>query len=972
MRLKTFGGLWIESEQAVVMSAVRPRRLGLLAILAAAGQRGLSRDQVLAILWPESDLDRGRHALSQTLYSLRQDLGMEAVLAGSELRLDPTRISTDVEEFRAAVASEDWQHAAALYSGPFLDGFYLSDAAEFERWTEKERSHLARSGLRAIEKIATEATREGRPDIAAESWRRLTRLDPLSSRFAVKYMEALSSLGERASAMAHGQEHAVLVRQELETDPDQEVVRLLMRLREGGVAVPDAIAPAPPRLPLPATSSQETFTNPSVSIPPAAHSAISEAAPKPVSLDQPIKPARLSSRLRWLAAAGAFAGAVVIGAIAWRKSAPAAERVPVLAVGKIQDLVTPDSVQLGGVLSEMLATSLGRLTDLPVIANSRILELIPGGADTARVVRTDAARRAGATQVLEGELIPLPDRRLLFELRRVDIERGTVRRGYQLSGSDRMALFDSMTALIAADLRVAPPSVSLAQVSTRSPIAYRLYEEGLRAYYQFDAYAANRLFNAAIREDSTFAMATYYAWRSEVAINSTKQDALADRALALASRASERDRLLITTHIGAGRSDIRTVTAAAETLATKFPNDPEALMRAAGVTGDIARASALLNRSIALDSAAGTHPNAVCRMCDAFGNLAYIYDWADSVAAVEETMRRWIRLRPADHAPSAFLAEYLVGIGRRGDAEIARRRADSLGAPKGDARLQRLLWSLRSDDLQTADEICRAGLAEDFHDYRWLCAISLRMQGRYRDAHTQVHEGRAPGSQVVHGGLPKDRVNMAILDMEMGRPAAAADLFLLLAKEVQSQPALPPGVATRNATWNLTLSATAAAAANDTARVRALIDSVEAIGARSLFGRDRLLHHFLRGLLLAKAQQHEAAIRAFRMAIHSPSQGYTRINYELGKSLLAVNRPAEAIGILHSALRGGIEGSGLYLTRTETHELLARAFDAAGQRDSAAVHYAIVERAWRGADPVFSARRNAARRWLVAAGRSVR
>src|ERR1019366_9690055 len=100
-----------------------------------------------------------------------------------------------------------------------------------------------------------------------------------------------------------------------------------------------------------------------------------------------------------------------------------------------------------------------------------------------------------------------------------------------------LALFDSVTVLIAADMGVPAPTGSLAEVSTRSPIAYRLYEDGLRAFYQYDAFAANRLFRAAVRDDSTFAMATYHAWRSSVAIAGPGQDSLATRALSLASRA---------------------------------------------------------------------------------------------------------------------------------------------------------------------------------------------------------------------------------------------------------------------------------------------------------------------------------------------------------------------------------------------------------------------------------------------------
>ena len=59
---------------AVSGAAAQPRRLALLAILAAAGDTGVSRDKLLALLWPESDADSARHALSQLLFLVRRDL----------------------------------------------------------------------------------------------------------------------------------------------------------------------------------------------------------------------------------------------------------------------------------------------------------------------------------------------------------------------------------------------------------------------------------------------------------------------------------------------------------------------------------------------------------------------------------------------------------------------------------------------------------------------------------------------------------------------------------------------------------------------------------------------------------------------------------------------------------------------------------------------------------------------------------
>jgi hypothetical protein len=107
-------------------------------------------------------------------------------------------------------------------------------------------------------------------------------------------------------------------------------------------------------------------------------------------------------------------------------------------------------------------------------------------------------------------------------------------------------------------------------------------------------------------------------------------------------------------------------------------------------------------------------------------------------------------------------------------------------------------------------------------------------------------------------------------------------------------------------------------------------------------------------------------VEEYRAALASPTFGYTRINYELGRSLLALNRPEEAIPVVQGALHGGLEGSCLYITRTELHELLAELFDAAGKRDSAAAHYAIADRAWAHADSTLEPRRRAVRQWLRA------
>ena len=117
------------------------------------------------------------------------------------------------------------------------------------------------------------------------------------------------------------------------------------------------------------------------------------------------------------------------------------------------------------------------------------------------------------------------------------------------------------------------------------------------------------------------------------------------------------------------------------------------------------------DRAIAIDSAAAVSPTAVCRVCDAFSLLIRRAQRADSGAAVERTLARWIALRPDDAMPWRLRAEWLIGAGRRADAEAAQARYESMGGERGDAAERLLIWSLRTDDYDAANALCDVGLS---------------------------------------------------------------------------------------------------------------------------------------------------------------------------------------------------------------------------------------------------------------------
>src|SRR3989454_6323247 len=163
LHLKTFGGLSVAVDGSPVTgAAVQRKTLALLALLATTKQ-GVSRDKLIASLWPESDAAHGRNLLKQACYALRRDLHAPDLLLGAtELRLNPAVISSDVRLFDEALERGDHAAAVALYGGPVPYGFFLGGAEGVERWVESERTRLAKRVVRALQALAREASAAGR------------------------------------------------------------------------------------------------------------------------------------------------------------------------------------------------------------------------------------------------------------------------------------------------------------------------------------------------------------------------------------------------------------------------------------------------------------------------------------------------------------------------------------------------------------------------------------------------------------------------------------------------------------------------------------------------------------------------------------------------------------------------------------------------------------------------------------------
>lgn len=238
LRLRLLGSHTVESRTRPTAPALihKPKRFALLAYLAAALPRGdHTRDQLVALFWPEFDQQRARAALNRTLYALRQELGDGVVVShGNDMvGLEPDALWCDVVAFEAAIEAGDPGGALELYRGDLLPGFFVTGAPELDRWLERERSRLREMAVRAALELA-----ETMPD--ATHWlRRAREINPDDERILRRLLAALDGSGDRAAALREYDAFTRSLEDDYAAEPAPETRELVHAIRTRAAAEAD-------------------------------------------------------------------------------------------------------------------------------------------------------------------------------------------------------------------------------------------------------------------------------------------------------------------------------------------------------------------------------------------------------------------------------------------------------------------------------------------------------------------------------------------------------------------------------------------------------------------------------------------------------------------------------------------------------------------------------------------------------------
>lgn len=483
VELRILGTLELSASDGRDLEALarQSKRTALLSYLAAAVPSGLQRrDTLVALFWPELDEAHARAALSQALYVLRNELGEQAIVTrgDGEVGVSSGVVWCDVPAFEVALDAGRHAEALALYRGGLLDGFFVSDAPEFERWVERERERLrdrAAEGAWALAKARAAAK-----DVSqAVRWARwAAALAPADEAVVRRLMTFLHGLGDRSAALRAYEAFAFRLTQEYELEPSAETQALAEAIRR---EKPSAAGAAIPALKLSTTE-----------------------APSP----EP-------SRSRWprlnalVLGAAILASALAVGVVVQHRNATAStfRRIAVLPLENLTGDTSEQYFVEG--IHDALVTELAKISALSVISRSSVLAY----RHTTKPV-PEIARELHVDAVVEGSVVRVGDSvRVTAQLIAGPTDRHLWADTYVRNQRDVQALYADVTQAIAREVRAALTPEERVRLTNPRPVdpeANDLYLNGRYYCDQWTEAALRRgiaLLRRTIDRDPTYAPA---------------------------------------------------------------------------------------------------------------------------------------------------------------------------------------------------------------------------------------------------------------------------------------------------------------------------------------------------------------------------------------------------------------------------------------------------------------------------------
>ena len=456
-------------------------------------------------------------------------------------------------------------------------------------------------------------------------------------------------------------------------------------------------------------------------------------------------------RLSVLALAVCALGALGLYLLARRTASPpgrGASGRPAIAVMNFDDHTgAPEIAWLSKGVPQMLNTALAETPGLDVIGSQRLHAVLKeAGQESLQTIDPsrlpEIARKAGAGTVVTGSIFKTGSE-IRIEVRVEDVSTGRILSAQSVTGADVIPLVDQLTERIRGGLRLTDVGEArgVAEVTTPSLEAYRLYSEGVEALRNQRWAAARTLLIRAVDRDPAFAMAYFELAHLAATIG---EPAVAldfhNKAAAHVERLPERQKLLLRSAQAWILNDLQRAIELLEKVIARYPDEGDAYRRLGATYGSLSqpeKAVHSLERGVkALPHSGPLH-----------NDLGYFYLLAGRYSDGLREFEAYARLSPRE--PNAYdsLGEAYLVTGEPDKALEKYARALALDASFRNAHRGRAwAFAMLGRYPEALAEISREERANTQAGFpqsatRFVTAFILSRVGRYRESEEEIRQG---------------------------------------------------------------------------------------------------------------------------------------------------------------------------------------------------------------------------------------
>ncbi len=218
--------------------------VALICLLVLNRNRNMSKEKIIAYLWPDSDEEAAKSNLRFNLWNIKKTIpqsaeGEDFIISGKDFcrinekyvfQCDKTQL--DCCKVSQIERIEDLLKLKDLFQGDFLEGLYLRNCNEFNEMILFERVVCQNKQVEILEKLIGLYEEQGRYEEELEILNEVTAIEPYNEQFACQAIQTYGKLGNRTAAINYYKNFEIILRRNLNISPNNDLKLLYKDMLE--------------------------------------------------------------------------------------------------------------------------------------------------------------------------------------------------------------------------------------------------------------------------------------------------------------------------------------------------------------------------------------------------------------------------------------------------------------------------------------------------------------------------------------------------------------------------------------------------------------------------------------------------------------------------------------------------------------------------------------------------------------------